>query len=77
MEYARGGTQKRRRRRERFWWRGVAGALQAKLTDFGLSLGLSGTSLRSQRTTRAGAGTLPYKAPEQFSRRFPAASEGC
>jgi len=51
------------------------GRLCAKLTDFGLSLIASGSALSSHRTTRAGAGTLPYKAPEQFSRVFTAASE--
>ena len=49
------------------------GALRAKLTDFGLSLTASGSSLAG--TVRAGGGTVAYQAPEQFDGTFTAASE--
>ena len=52
---------------------GSAGALLAKLTDFGLSLTASGSTLAS--TMRAGGGTVAYQAPEQFDDTFTAASE--
>jgi hypothetical protein len=43
------------------------GALRAKLTDFGLSLTASGSTLASSSSTRhAGAGTPAWQAPEQF-----------
>ena len=52
---------------------GPAGAPRAKLTDFGLSLTASGSTLAS--TMRAGGGTVAYQAPEQFDGTFTAASE--
>ena len=52
---------------------GSASALLAKLTDFGLSLTASGSTLAS--TMRAGGGTVAYQAPEQFDSTFTAASE--
>ena len=52
---------------------GSASALLAKLTDFGLSLTASGSTLAS--TMRAGGGTVAYQAPEQFDGTFTAASE--
>ena len=51
----------------------TGGALRAKLTDFGLSLTASGSSLAG--TVRAGGGTAAYQAPEQFDGTFTAASE--
>ena len=51
----------------------TGGALHAKLTDFGLSLTASGSSLAG--TVRAGGGTAAYQAPEQFDEIFTAASE--
>ena len=53
----------------------TGGALRAKLTDFGLSLTASGSSLAG--TVRAGGGTAAYQAPEQFDETFTAASEVC
>ena len=52
---------------------GTAGALSAKLTDFGLSFTASGSTLAS--TVRASGGTVAYQAPEQFDDTFTAASE--
>lgn len=49
------------------------GRLCAKLTDFGLSLIASGSTLCS--TTRAHGGTVAYQAPEQFDDAFTTASE--
>ena len=54
---------------------GAGGALHAKLTDFGLALTASGSSLAG--TVRAGGGTAAYQAPEQFDETFTAASEVC
>jgi serine/threonine protein kinase len=52
--------------------------LTAKVGDFGLAVGLSGTSTAaatSRTKTHAGGGTLAYRAPETFSGKYTTASE--
>ena len=51
--------------------------LTPKLTDFGLAVFAGGSTLGSMRSMAAGAGTVAYKAPEQFDDEFSAASEVC
>jgi len=52
-----------------------AGMLRAKLSDFGLSKDLHGTSARATSTMNAMAGTRAYLAPEQFTSVITTASE--
>jgi len=56
----------------------AGGGLVAKLSDFGLAGGLSGTSTAAATTrtkTHAAGGTLAYRAPETFVGRYTTASE--
>ena len=53
---------------------GADGQLVPKLTDFGLAVNVGG-STASLRTHHGGAGTVAYKAPEQFDDEFSEASE--
>jgi serine/threonine protein kinase len=53
----------------------AGGRLVPKLADFGLSLTGEGSTIATHSTKRAGAGTIAYKAPEQFDDDFSAQSE--